>query len=117
MLPKHFKLDLREKRDFFSLCKKKFSKDFSFFYQVNENEGLKITVVIPKKIVKLATKRNWERRRIFTALEEIIKNSVRAKEIKESNLNLVIVLKKSIKEQNLENLVENIERNLIEIAL
>lgn len=117
MLPKHFKLDLRKKRDFFSLCKKKFSKDFSFFYQVNENEGLKIAVVIPKKIVKLATKRNWERRRIFSVLEEIIKNSVSAKKIKESNLNLVIVLKNSTKDQDLENLAKNIERNLIEIAL
>ena len=117
MLSKHLKLDLRSEKKFFSSCKKKHSQYFSFFYRKNEEEGLKIAVIIPKKTVKLATERNKIKRKIYSIINEVIKNSKNPKKIIEKNINIAIVVnKKSVKEE-VSNLVKIIEGNLIEIRV
>ena len=117
MLPKHLKLDLRSEKNFFSSCKKNHSQYFSFFYRKNEGKGLRVVVIIPKKTVRLATERNKVKRKIYSIINEVIKNSKNPKEITEKNINLAIVVnRKSVKEKAV-NLVEIIKGNLIEIKV
>lgn len=75
MLPKHFKLKLREQPDFFTKAERFFSKFFTVFYQKNQQQ-LKVAVVVPKKVAKLATSRNKLKRQISAALLPALKENL-----------------------------------------
>ena len=111
MLLKQMKLDLRSKKDFFSSCRKKHSQFFSFFYKKNNNEGLKVSVIVPKKILKLATKRIKVKRKICTSLEKL------PREQKNKNIDLALVVNKRSIKLDVDELVKIIESSLIEITV
>ena len=110
MLPKQSKFNLRNDKNFFSDCKKKHFQYLSFFYKTNEGSGLRVSVIIPKKNIKLATLRNQIKRKIYSYIE---KNTSK---LMSKNLDLVIVLNKKNIEITDSDLKKAIEGNLNEIA-
>ena len=75
MLPKQYAFNLRHEKNFFSKARRIFSRYCTLFYIPSDHFG--VTVVVPKKAARLATKRNWLKRqikaaaiRVITALEE-----------------------------------------------
>lgn len=70
MLPKQHSFKLRQQRGFFYKAERYFSHYFTLFYV--PAEALKTVVVIPKKVVRLATGRNKLRREIESYLLETI---------------------------------------------
>jgi len=111
MLSKQFKFNLRNDVNFFLNCKKKHLQEFSVFYKKNIGEGLKIAIIVPKRTVKLATDRNRTKRIFYSVIEKLSSN------IKNKNLNVVIVVNKgNIRNKDL-NLVKIIEGSLVEITV
>ncbi len=111
MLSKQFKLDLRSDKNFFFNCKKKHLQEFSVFYKKNAKKGLKISIIVPKKTVKLATDRNRIKRIFYLVIENL------PDEVKNINADVAIVVNKSnIKEKDV-NLVKTIEGSLVEITV
>ena len=73
MLPKQYSFQLRKQRSFFQKARRLFSPYFTLF-SIPHSE-LKAVVVIPKKIVKLASGRNAAKRRVHKAFTEMIMES------------------------------------------
>lgn len=109
MLSKQLKLDLRSKKDFFSSCNRKHSQFFSFFYKKNNNEGLKVSVIVPKKILKLATKRIEVKRKVYASLALLIS------EQKEKSIDLALVVNKKAINLEVSELKKRIEEKLLKL--
>lgn len=77
MLNKQFKLDLRKENDFFLNCKKVHTPYFSFFYLPSNN--FQATVIVSKKVVLLATKRNEIKRKFRNALKFLLNDLIKFK--------------------------------------
>jgi ribonuclease P protein component len=111
MLPRQMKLDLRSKKDFFKTCKKKHSQFFSFFYKKNNQEGLKVSVIVPKKLLNLATKRIEVKRKVNNCLGKL------SLEQKNKNIDLALVVNKKMIDLEQNRLLKIIESSLIEITV
>lgn len=70
MLPKQYSFNLRRERGFFDKAQKVFSRYFTLFYIPSESFGM--TIVVPKKRVSLATKRNALKRKIAATAQVVI---------------------------------------------
>lgn len=70
MLPKQYSFKLRRQRGFFDKAQRVFSRYFTLFYVPAQTFG--VVVVIPKKVVKLATGRNKLKRKIESYILEIM---------------------------------------------
>jgi hypothetical protein len=97
MILKKHNLKLRKEKDFFIKAKRHYSPLFTAFYQKYIGEFL-TTVVVPKKRASKSSLRIKVKRKIAVALNEIIKQSEEA-----INLKLVLVAK--------ERLVAGVESN------
>jgi ribonuclease P protein component len=108
MIPQQYKLRLRAQKDFFEHAQKLRARNFSVFYQENQH-GLQLTVLVPKRVIALATERNRIKRRIY---QELQKNIVT---LEKMTLSLVLVLQQKIVEQELEksihSIIETIKQN------
>ncbi len=71
MLPKQHRLLLRKHVNFFSEAKRAWSTNLIFFTRPS-NTTFTTTVIVPKKIEALATKRNLLKRKISTSLLQVI---------------------------------------------
>lgn len=109
MLSKQQKLDLRNTKNFFLDCKKKNTPLFSLFYQKNNERGLKIAVIVPKKTIKLASQRNDLKRFFYSLCEDL------SETVKNKNLNLVIIINRNPPESKKKQLSSLLESSLIEI--
>lgn len=74
MLPKQYSFKLRQERGFFDKAQKVFSRYFTLFYIPAERFGF--VVVVPKKHVSLATKRNALKRKIAACLHSVLPDKV-----------------------------------------
>lgn len=70
MLPKQYSFKLRQQRGFFDKAQRVFSRYFTLFFVPSDRFG--VVVVIPKKVVTLATGRNALKRKIESYLLEVI---------------------------------------------
>jgi len=103
------KLDLRSKKDFFSSCKRKHSPYLGFFYKKNSKEGLKVSIIVPKKIVKLATKRIKVKRKIYLAIESL------SSSLLNRNINLALVVNKKAVELSTSEFTKIINSKLLDL--
>ena len=88
------------------------SSDFFQSFSRDNEEQLKITVVIPKKTVPKAVLRNFYRRQIYLIVEEII--SKKNEDFLKIKKDLVLILKKKAelsqeKKENLDNFRKDIQ--------
>jgi ribonuclease P protein component len=85
MLPSHYRLQLRNKADFFNTTKRWYGQLMTVFYR--EFDGLnQAAIIVPKKFFKKATQRNKLKRQLGNAVYSLLKET--------TGLELVIVLKK-----------------------
>lgn len=70
MLPKQYSFKLRRQRGFFDKAQRVFSRYFTLFVVPAEKFGF--VVVVPKKVVRLATGRNALKRKFESFLLEIL---------------------------------------------
>ncbi|MCB9813478.1 MAG: ribonuclease P protein component [Pseudomonadales bacterium] len=117
MLPKSLKLDLRSDKSFFFNCKKKHSRYFSLFYKKNNELGLKIAIIVPKKLVNLATKRNKIKRIFSSSINLILEDKNIKLELFKKSLDLALVVNKGGLEIQKVKLAEIIKGSLIEIEI
>ena len=74
MLPKKNRVDTKEVDKIFKDSKFLNSSSFSFKYLKNKGRENKISFIVPKNVAKLAVKRNFLRRRGYSALQNLVKN-------------------------------------------
>lgn len=109
MLKKQFRLNLRNEAGFFLNCKKIHNPQFSFLYLPGET--FKATIVVSKKVSSLATKRNAVKRKFSQALQELLKD------FEKTNIKLVIVVHGKSLELSLEQIVQQINKNVQKIRI
>ena len=74
MLPKQYAFNLRQEKSFFSKANRIFSRYFTLFFIPSDHFG--VTVVVPKKAARLATKRNWLKRQVKAAMILVLEKIV-----------------------------------------
>lgn len=124
MLPRKNRLNLRQHPDFFNQASRYYAHLFTVFYrfsdQLNEAEQVKenldknlvAAVVVPKKAVKLATKRNRLRRVLAGALLELINSDsfTDLKKLKTNKLELAVVGKKELEQADYEQILTELQQ-------
>lgn len=109
MLTKQFRFNLREETDFFDKCKKVHSPYFSFFYKPSEN--FQVTIIVSKKVLKLATKRNSTKRIYRQAIQSNLDNLIKFK------IKLVIVVHTQGTMLSVSEIAQQIEKNVQKIRI
>lgn len=108
-LPKQYKLVLRKERDYFKNARRFFSEYCTYFYQSAKGtvspSQITATVIVPKKIARLAVERIREKRKIYTALQTTLAET-------ELTGKLVVVAKKNTKQVSLSALTQDIRTML-----
>ena len=72
MLAKKDRLPLNQLPDFFPESQKFFTAQLTFFYQKNPDTSAQISIIIPKKAVPLATRRNYLKRLIAAQVQPLL---------------------------------------------
>ena len=109
MLSKIFRLNLREQEDFFTRCSKKHTPYFSLFYI--QADQFQTTVIVSKKVCKLATQRNAVKRKFRAALQNILP------EIKNTGLKIVIVVHEKGTHLTVFQLTQQLQKNVQKIRI
>lgn len=109
MLNKQFRLDLRKEKDFFLNCKKVHTPYFSFFYQTSEN--FQSTVIVSKKVQKLATQRSATKRKFRGALKVLLNDLTKFK------IKLAIIVHPRGTELSVSEIAEQIIKNVQKIRI
>jgi len=128
MLPRKNRLNLRQHPDFFNQASRYYAHLFTVFYrfsdqlneaeQVEENldknldKNLVAAVVVPKKAVKLATKRNRLRRVLSGALLELINSDsfTDLKKLKTNKLEMAVVGKKELEQADYAQILTELQQ-------
>lgn len=93
MLPKKQRVTTKVLQQIFSSGRKKYFPEFKIYYQDNVYSYPRISVIVPKKLIKKAVVRNQIKRRIRHVLNSLIKeNKIKPKDY--------LFVLKSIKLQN-----------------
>ena len=107
MIPRIYKLKLREIINFFQDSKRYYSKYFLVFYRRQNSSQSRMVVVVPKKSVKLRVGRSKIKRQVYNLSLPLIK--------KVPGVDLVLVVNKEIttaKQQAITNDLEGIFTSL-----
>lgn len=116
MLPRSLRLPLRRKPGFFATARRTVYSSFIVFSQPSSTEqeenGLKIAFIAPKKQFPLATQRNAAKRRASQVCAEILQNTQKVAEGSQNAWLLVFLLGRRINEQSQTQLREEITRAL-----
>lgn len=107
MLPKQYRLQLRKQTDFFRVCRKTHTPFFSLFY--TQSDTFKSVVIVSKKVALLATKRNSIKRKYQAAIVKILDILMKF------NINLAIVVHSEGISLKIDDIAENIEKNVQKI--
>ncbi|GIK84491.1 MAG: hypothetical protein BroJett025_11130 [Patescibacteria group bacterium] len=100
---------MRQETDFFLHCKKVHSPYFSLFY--TESEQFQITVVVSKKICKLATQRNAVKRRYTSALQDLLE------ELRQLKIKVAIVVHEKGISLSVAEIAQHIKINVQKIRI
>ena len=106
MLAKQFSFKLRKDTEFFSQASKTRIHPFLVFLNISD-KGFSIVVLIPKRVVALATKRNRIKRLLYQELQQHIHI------LEKKKMNCVLVLRSPLHETEISGAVQRI-RNYIE---
>ncbi len=88
MLLKVSRLKLRQQKDFFTSANKIYSPLFTLFIKKN-TDNFRTAIIVPKKAIKLASKRNKVKRQIQNMINE------RYFSLKNKKISVVIVINKN----------------------
>jgi ribonuclease P protein component len=100
MIPKIYKLKLREAADFFQKSKRYYSRYFLVFYRHKKSEGAQMVVVVPKKNIKLRVRRSKIKRQIYNLSLPLIK--------KLRGVDLVLVINKEVVAAKKEDIIRDL---------
>lgn len=103
MLPQSLRLPLRQERNFFQSSRREQTPSFIFYWK-KTNKQTRAAVIVPKKAVAKAVKRNMLKRKIRAVVFDQIKG-------RRGN-DLVVVVKKSKRVRSFEVLKEELEQTL-----
>lgn len=109
MLKKQFQLNLREQEDFFSRSKKQHFPQFSFYF--TPADSFQATVIVPKKVKKLATERNTVKRKYRAALQNSLS------ELESLKLKVAVVVHPRGADLSTEEITQLIQTNAEKIRL
>jgi ribonuclease P protein component len=105
MLAKQFNFKLRSDREFFSNASKTRLHPFTVFLQ-EVPSSFAITILVPKRVVALATKRNRIKRLLYQELQKHLDA------LQELHLHCVIVLQSQIPDQKVSIAVDKLKMYL-----
>ena len=91
MVSRRFRLLLRKERGFFSIARRISNEYFQCFY-TQSSETPQVAVLVSKKVVLLATKRNQVKRKVKNALQQELQSLLSCP------VRVVIVVKRSVVE-------------------
>jgi len=101
MIPKIYKLKLREVVGFFQKSKRYYSRYFLVFYHQKNSDDAQMVVVVPKKNIKLRVRRSKIKRQIYNLSLPLIQ--------KTRGVDLVLVVNKEVIAAKKEDIFKDLE--------
>ncbi len=108
MIPKKYKLQLRKIPGFFANCDRYFSRYFLVFYQKNNGQDTQVTIIVPKKIIKLRVNRTKMKRQLYKLSLPFVQNS--------KGVSLVLVINKTTLTASNQDLLSDFEQIFSKIS-